>query len=1032
MKNQRSTQAQKRFGLRAAAAVLMMLIALTCCLAVSVSAATALTIAPSDLVYRNDNGIYTADFGTDADVTADFAVSPAWKQAVAPNADFEIKVASATLSSTKIGAASVTVTFALTGADAVNYSVSTVTVPAMVYATDNIPHITKDDLTFADGTYQNGSYVKVYNGADKLDVLGDITLDTTGFSLPAGVDIAIESATLNAATVSEANTLTVTFKLVDKDTTDAIDPTLNYTAPATIYINAKVLPKQIAWEDGTVETSFDLVYGQKDYVVDFKPLLPALKAADIVAGDTVNVSSATNAFNEITKKQELNATVNVVLDNANYTVAPISAKVTVNPIKLKVDWASAVLDAYKWGEHVSFPDFVTAYFDNSGVASAPFFNLAVSIWNEDGSAEMTNFKGDVGKYRFQITSPDAEVYELDVTYATFEIKPIVFAVNMSDTTYIGNADQTSGNNTQKFYLTVVGDLPEEIRNLIQYTCNGAAFNGTSAYGAHVITAILPTSPNYSFTVNGSAPADNKLTATMYVNRTYLATGEEVNTYDVVLVGKNGFSADIVANIVAPSFDRTVLRSFPIHTEFTLNVTGAAGNEGFVLYIPLVTELFGKNVGALTVDDLYVYEPANNRLVKATTAYSVTVNDSYFVVDGYTASQPITFVIAPEYHVPFFLTAPAIALIILAVLLLIVLMFFIGLKLLRIKANLKENETIVIDTVGEAYEGEDVVVEEGEETPAIDVDELAENLEAEAEEAADEEVDERTREAVDVTIQELAEEEEPAEEVVEEPVEEVVEEVVEEEPEAVETIAPVVAEEADEDEDDDNDDDNDEDDDEEGFGSFGPAGLKYIDVKADPEGYAALLEQESQGLITIVYRYRKSFTSRLIQSQGNAQDYYSEIKNRLLSYKGVKDRTSWNYDAYNRGRMHVAKINVKTKTVYLYIALNPEDLVDTKYNFVDVSSKKKYASVPVLLKIKGERKFKHALELIDMLCGEKLELNKLEGREAVDYRLPYKTVEEMVEDGVVKKLAAGVPVEGAAPAEEAVAVDAPAEETATEN
>jgi predicted transport protein len=158
----------------------------------------------------------------------------------------------------------------------------------------------------------------------------------------------------------------------------------------------------------------------------------------------------------------------------------------------------------------------------------------------------------------------------------------------------------------------------------------------------------------------------------------------------------------------------------------------------------------------------------------------------------------------------------------------------------------------------------------------------------------------------------------------------------------------------------------------------------------------------------------------------------------LSYKGVKDRTSWNYDAYNRGRMHVAKINVKTKTVYLYIALNPEDLVDTKYNFVDVSSKKKYASVPVLLKIKGERKFKHALELIDMLCGEKLELNKLEGREAVDYRLPYKTVEEMVEDGVVKKLAAGVPVEGAAPveeaapAEEAVAVDAPAEETATEN
>ncbi len=148
---------------------------------------------------------------------------------------------------------------------------------------------------------------------------------------------------------------------------------------------------------------------------------------------------------------------------------------------------------------------------------------------------------------------------------------------------------------------------------------------------------------------------------------------------------------------------------------------------------------------------------------------------------------------------------------------------------------------------------------------------------------------------------------------------------------------------------------------------------------------------------------------MAQSQGNVQDYYTILKNALLSYKGVKNRISWNYEAFNRGRTHVAKINAKTKTLYLYLALDPEELKDTKYGIIDVSSKKKYASVPVLMKIKGERKFKYALELIAKLCGENLELPKLEIEE-VDYRLPYKTTEELVQEGAIRKLVASVPVE----------------------
>ena len=228
-----------------------------------------------------------------------------------------------------------------------------------------------------------------------------------------------------------------------------------------------------------------------------------------------------------------------------------------------------------------------------------------------------------------------------------------------------------------------------------------------------------------------------------------------------------------------------------------------------------------------------------------------------------------------------------------------------------------------------------------------------------------------------------------------------------EEEAVEAIA-VVETPVEESEDDDNDNDND-DDDEDGFsfGGFGGMNLRFIDVKAEPETYAEMLEQEKNGEIRIVYRYRRSFESRLIQSQGNVMEYYSAIKNALLAYKGVKNRISWNYEAFNRGRSHVAKINAKTKTLYLYLALDPEELADTKYGIIDVSSKKKYASVPVLMKIKGERKFKYALELIDKLCQEKMELPKLE-IEDVDYRLSYQNTEDMVETGEVKKLAASIP------------------------
>lgn len=289
-------------------------------------------------------------------------------------------------------------------------------------------------------------------------------------------------------------------------------------------------------------------------------------------------------------------------------------------------------------------------------------------------------------------------------------------------------------------------------------------------------------------------------------------------------------------------------------------------------------------------------------------------------------------------------------------------------------------------------------------PAIEeepVEEIAEEVAAvePAEEIVEEVVEEEA--AVAEPEDAIALEEEPAvEEVAEEPVAEdpAVEEAPAVEAAAVVEEAPVAV---------DGEDDEEE---EESYEGIDLSSLNFIDVMEQPEVYAEMQEREAKGEVRLINRYRRSFRSRMIQSQGEVQQYYSALKNALLSYKGVKDRTSWDCETFNKGRAKVAKINAKTKTLYLYLALNPEDLQDTKYFFEDVSAKKKYASVPVLMKIKGERKFKHALELIAKLCGEQMELPAVKDFQEENYVVDYQTTEALVQEGYIKQLTAEIPAD----------------------
>ncbi len=165
------------------------------------------------------------------------------------------------------------------------------------------------------------------------------------------------------------------------------------------------------------------------------------------------------------------------------------------------------------------------------------------------------------------------------------------------------------------------------------------------------------------------------------------------------------------------------------------------------------------------------------------------------------------------------------------------------------------------------------------------------------------------------------------------------------------------------------------------------------------------------------RYRSSFVSRLIQAQSPVQDYYTVIKNYILSFEGIKSRISFGYEAFSLKKTHCVRLNVKGKSLLVNLALDPTQYSESKYHFTDMSADKKSAEVPMLLKVKSERGVKYALELIDEVMAS---LGAEQGTvPELDYRMPYESNAELAKRGLVKViLPKGVSINDALTLEEA--------------
>ena len=154
---------------------------------------------------------------------------------------------------------------------------------------------------------------------------------------------------------------------------------------------------------------------------------------------------------------------------------------------------------------------------------------------------------------------------------------------------------------------------------------------------------------------------------------------------------------------------------------------------------------------------------------------------------------------------------------------------------------------------------------------------------------------------------------------------------------------------------------------------------------------------------IVIKYSKSFLAKLIQSDDETKWYYSQLKNRLCSYDGVKSRISWKWESFRSGKKTLAKLRLRGKTLSLCLALNADDYADSKYKVESLAEIKAYADTPCMYRIKNDRRLKYGGELIDELMAQNGIAEIQHGETDYAQMYPYETTEKLIELKLIKEL-----------------------------
>ncbi len=149
------------------------------------------------------------------------------------------------------------------------------------------------------------------------------------------------------------------------------------------------------------------------------------------------------------------------------------------------------------------------------------------------------------------------------------------------------------------------------------------------------------------------------------------------------------------------------------------------------------------------------------------------------------------------------------------------------------------------------------------------------------------------------------------------------------------------------------------------------------------------------------RYKRSFVAKIIESDEDIKQYYSIIKNTILSYGKVRSLINWTNDRFSLEQESLVKIGIRGKTLCVYLALDPSEFPETVYHQKFAGDTKMYEKTPMMIKIKSNVAVKRACRLIELLMERNGAVK--EDREPVDYAAQYffRTEEELLAEGLIK-------------------------------
>lgn len=178
-------------------------------------------------------------------------------------------------------------------------------------------------------------------------------------------------------------------------------------------------------------------------------------------------------------------------------------------------------------------------------------------------------------------------------------------------------------------------------------------------------------------------------------------------------------------------------------------------------------------------------------------------------------------------------------------------------------------------------------------------------------------------------------------------------------------------------------------------------IGYIVVPEHKESEpAAPVGTEEESLESGTLRYDRSFTARLIQADDELKQWYTALKNDLLSYKKAKARMSWKRESYRFGRETVARLSFRGKTLCVCLPLDADEYIGTKYKVEEIEVAPDEEKL-CIYRIKNAKRLKYAMELIAVVM-ERLGATKNENFISEDYYVQYEESLELINKGLIKR------------------------------